>query len=238
MATVARTCAACDKGQSQLSRPLKDCAKCRGVSYRSRECQKADWKSHTKTCAATASSTSASPQLRFRIERPFNALQKGIWLHDRPEQDVYQLMSDVFRMRREDKYKYEQFVEEGSVYTAGGSAESEIKNYRRFLQRVTDINTSKPVGKRVLPSWWSSETINKCAEVATTNRDAMVGFAVEKHDIQEFYKQDDMPMQLRMFGEALDGTKIMGESAAEILQIRADLENNPSGRRSTLISLV
>lgn len=32
-------------------------------------------------------------------------------------------------MRREDKYKYEQFVEEGSVY-AGASADSEIRNYR------------------------------------------------------------------------------------------------------------
>lgn len=92
--------------------------------------------------------------------------------------------------------------------------------------------------KKLPPGWWLPTTLGKCAQVATINRDAMVGFVVEKHDIQEFYKQDDMPMQLRMFGEALDGTKIMGESGAVMLRTRAVVENRSSTTRSLLVSLV
>lgn len=235
MASITETCAACHKDQEQLARPLKDCAKCRRVQYCSRDCQKADWKSHKKTCAVGTTRSSASPQSRFYVDKPFNALQNGTWLRDRPERDVYQLLSDVFRMRREDKYKYEKFAERGSVY-AGGSAASEIRNYRLFLDRVTEFDARKATDKRLLPSWWSPEALAECVNVATTDSDAMVAFAVEKHDIQEFYKQDDMPMQLRMLGEALDGTQIMGESGAGMLQIRVLQENTPSSR-GTLFSL-
>lgn len=216
-------CGSCNKDQSQLSKSLKTCAKCKRVQYCSRECQKKDWKSHKRACALATPDPSASVQPRFVIDKPFHALQKGSWLYVRPEQDVYQLLSDTFRMRREDKYKYEQFAEKGSVY-AGGSASSELQNFRRFLLQVTELDAKRPKEKRLLPSWWSQDRLEKCVEVATTNQDAMVGLTVEKHDIQEFYKQDDMPMQLRMFGEALDGTKIMGQSGAGMLQMKVALE--------------
>jgi hypothetical protein len=144
-------------------------------------------------------------------------------------------MSDVFRLRREDKYKYEQFVEEGSIY-AGASASSELKNFRRFLQLITEMDAAKPADTRLLPSWWSGDTLERCVEVATTNEDAMVGYAVEKHDIQKFYEQDDMPMQLRMFGEALDGTMVMGQSRDGVLQMKVAFENGKFPA-STTISL-
>ena len=33
---------------------LKNCAKCKGIMYCSRECQKQDWKHHKKDCARLA----------------------------------------------------------------------------------------------------------------------------------------------------------------------------------------
>lgn len=126
-------------------------------------------------------------------------------------------------MRREDQYKYEQSVEEGSIY-AGASASSELKNFRRFLENVTKIDAARPTEERLLPSWWSTDALEQCVEVAATHKDAMVAYAVEKHDIQEFYGQDDMPMQLRMFGEALDGTTIMGQGRDAVLNMKVAVE--------------
>lgn len=126
-------------------------------------------------------------------------------------------------MRREDQYKFEGNIDEGSVY-AGASASSELQNYRRFLNSITAIDARRKAGERLLPEWWSANAINKCVRIATEDDDAKVEFAVEKHDIQEYYGQDDMPMQLRMFGEALDGTMVAGQSGRQMLEMRADVE--------------
>lgn len=174
---------------------------------------------------STAVMPSSSSSVRFIIRKPFTALQNDTWLHERPKEDVFQLLSDTFRMRREDKYKFEQFVQEGSVY-AGASPAKELNNFRAFLQHATNLDFQRPNNKRLFPDWWSSEEIERCIMMATTNADAMVGYAVEKHDIQDFYKQNDMPMQLRMFGEALDGTMIGGQSGSQMLQARATLERD------------
>ena len=165
----------------------------------------------------------SSPSPRFAINKPFTALQNGTWLQNRPREDVFQLLSDTFRMRREDKYTFEQDVQEGSVY-AGGSPRSELKNFRAFLQNATNLDGQRPNHKRLFPVWWSSGEIEKCIEVAKTDEDAKVEYAVEKQDIQDFYQQNDMPMQLRMFGEALDGTTIAGQSGSTMLQLRAAME--------------
>lgn len=45
-----RTCTNCSKPQSELSNPLKFCAKCHTQSYCSRDCQKEHWKVHKRTC--------------------------------------------------------------------------------------------------------------------------------------------------------------------------------------------
>ncbi len=41
----------CDKLQSELSNPLKYCAKCKRGSYCFRECQNSNWKSHQEECS-------------------------------------------------------------------------------------------------------------------------------------------------------------------------------------------
>jgi hypothetical protein len=45
-----KKCVSCGKDESQVTVPLKRCAKCQQSSYCSRDCQKADWKNHKKVC--------------------------------------------------------------------------------------------------------------------------------------------------------------------------------------------
>jgi len=53
--TSTQVCIKCGKSQTELSHPLKFCAKCKQGSYCSRECQTADWKSHKKNCGKVES---------------------------------------------------------------------------------------------------------------------------------------------------------------------------------------
>lgn len=120
--TDSSTCAQCNKTTQDLGRSPKPCAKCRRASYCDRDCQKAHWKQHKQVCrlgllpsatAGTSSSSSPNPtagstatstpqNLERQIPQPFHRLHEKKWLHDRPENDVFKLLIDTYRLRMED----------------------------------------------------------------------------------------------------------------------------------------
>ena len=51
-AVVKEVCAHCGKEEEVGGAPLKACARCKVQKYCSKECQKADWKQHKKSCVA------------------------------------------------------------------------------------------------------------------------------------------------------------------------------------------
>ncbi|KAG4079827.1 hypothetical protein HA402_014958 [Bradysia odoriphaga] len=226
-------CGSCLKTQSQLANPLKRCAKCRLQFYCSRECQKSDWKSHKKTCGSTraeptstfdaASSTGYqnNPQAICYIPKPFTALDNGTWLYNRPKKDVYKLLVDTYRMRLEDEYVFQGDVDEDSLYS-GASVESALRHFKRFLTKTIKLDAARK--KKLLPEWWSKDSLQECMNFAKTDDFSNVGLAAEKHDIQKHYCQQDMPMQLRMFSEKIDGTLAAGMSGAEMLALRVAVE--------------
>lgn len=65
----------------------------------------------------------------------------------------------------------------------------------------------------------------------------MFEYAVEQSDIMELYGTNDMPMQLRMVGEKLDGTKTAGQSGAMMLTTMVGVEQNQGGIISSLMSV-
>ncbi|KAI1183095.1 hypothetical protein F5B17DRAFT_417556 [Nemania serpens] len=111
------TCNSCKKASAEL----KKCAKCSTTLYCSRNCQKADWKTHKKIYGKQAheqsgagseyvfGSTALSPPkgLERPITKPFTRIDNNTYLHDRPEEDVYRVLIDAYRMRVEDEYKFE-----------------------------------------------------------------------------------------------------------------------------------
>lgn len=146
------------------------------------------------------------------------------------------MLVDIYRMRVEDRYKFEGNVDEGSMY-AGGTPESALKVFESFLNNATRLDNERPATKRILPEWWNQEKLNQCLEVARTDEWSNIGYAVEKHDIQDHYKQNDMPMQMRIFSEQVDGTLVMGQSGMQMLQMKAMMEGGDSGMVSSMLDI-
>lgn len=235
---VSRNCANCKKTEAEVPN-MKRCAKCHTTPYCSRECQKADWKNHKKQCsvqgaarANSASSTSNSGRsapkiknLEGSIDKPFHKLDDGTYLHDLPEKDVYKLLVDAFRLRLEDKYKFE--GEQDGIY-AGES--SSIAPFKKFLR----LAESRP---GLLPPWWNDEKKTACVEYGETDSWGNLGCGVEKSDIIEHYGSPNMPMQLRMLAEEVYGTPLMGADGKAMRMMMMAQESGGGGLKFSHLDL-
>lgn len=212
--TLQLSCTSCQRSPPEVS--LKHCAKCSTTPYCSRDCQRADWKSHKKTCrkqgsaSATASagmdSSTSSPSggtqlspprgLDAPIAKPFTRLDNGIWLHDRPEKDVYRLLIDAYRLRMEDTYVHDQDADADSIY---GGATHGLSGFRRFLDMAAEQAD-------LLPPWWDADKRKACERMGMDHRRENfhnLACAIKKSDVIEHYGDSRFPMQLRMFAETV-----------------------------------
>ena len=240
--TTILSCVICHKTEN-----LKKCAKCSTTPYCSRDCQKADWKTHKKLCAGNAAGrntdngTSNTNKIRgkaknlsVKINKPFSRLENGTWLYDRPEKDVYKLLVDAYRMRMEDNYMIECENTEGSVYDGSSNG---LPAFRRFMNLAAKRPGLLP------PSWWNAEKRKEC-EAFGMRKEAEgeetwggLRTCIEKNDIMEYYGDRFMPMQLRMFGESVYGKGPGGQSGAAMRRMLISQENGNT-QFSSLFSLV
>jgi len=91
-----------------LSTTLKNCAKCKSVSYCNRTCQTAHWLFHKKDCARLAGNPAAAAGTRPEAstftppnpdDKPFTAISNNKFLHNRPKETVFKLLIDCLRLR-------------------------------------------------------------------------------------------------------------------------------------------
>ncbi|CAD6577525.1 MAG: hypothetical protein ASARMPREDX12_008386 [Alectoria sarmentosa] len=206
MDSTQKTCAKCHKTQAEVSLPLKRCAKCQNQWYCSRDCQKADWKSHKAFCA---SSQQTNAQNKPQATTNFDAMPKvagdffkGIcpdnYLHRFSEKDAFCQLIDCYRMRVEDDYTF-------AGDTRGLYNEDDpLPDFQEFLDMAEMKNG-------ILPSWWSDGKRRECEERAVDARQwSDLNCAVEKRDIIKHYGDGSMPMKLRLLAEKIYGKKIEG----------------------------
>jgi mitochondrial splicing suppressor protein 51 len=237
-----KACANCDKTSNELGKPLKPCAKCKTSAYCDRKCQKDHFKKHKKECGKTgptrASSQSMGPSfssrspstgetlidtspplttanpraksgiLTFQHPRPFQALQTRTWLLTRPRTDVYKLLIDTFRVRLEDNFKVNDEIEVGSIY------HNENKDSREAFSGFLAMAGQE----KLLPEWLLADWILREAVVFGLH-DVMVSkewgglkTKVTDQDIVEWYKEESMPLQMRVFAQQVYGDDPSGQA--------------------------
>lgn len=116
----------------------------------------------------------------------------------------------------------------GTIYN--GEANS-VSAFRTLLSKAKSV-------AGLLPPWWSDE---KAAECIRYGQQSDHGFclssAQEKSDIQEQWKDPQMPMKLRMLGEKIYGVGPGGQPAASMLSMMMSQEGGSSGMVSSHFEL-
>lgn len=221
-------CTHCEKAPANL----KTCAKCKVAQYCDRDCQKADWKAHKKICNIFASAntgntnTQPGPKLKNiekQIANPFTRLDQGKYLHDRPETDVFKVLIDSFRIREADDFNFEKLTAPQSVYS---NASSSIVPFRAYLTLAST--------RALLPPWWSPEKQKQCEAFGESGAWNDLRRRVDKQDIMAHYGDQKMPMQLRMFAEAVYGRGSMGQDGTFMRRQMAAMENGAGGFMSMM----
>lgn len=231
-------CGNCGKAEPGL----KVCARCSSERYCSRDCQKAHWKTHKKacgvnvtaTCTSESSRTSPFPStatsfknLATAITHPFHKLEARIWLHDRPEDDVYKLLIDTFRLRINDDYKFSAIKTKGSIYAGRSDSLSAFYRYLHLAESRQGL----------LPPWWSSENSAACVALSMNDPEGWYSlrFGPEKGDINEHYGDSKMAMQMRMLGEQIYGNGPGGQDSTAMRQMMMAQERG--GLISSMLSI-
>ena len=200
--SVSEACAGCKKSQSEFTVPLKRCAKCQTQRYCSRDCQKADWKVHKKICGPNQQNKPKATTVFGAMPKPagnfFSGLVQDDYLHSLSEKDAFIRLIDCYRMRVEDDYKFA--ADPRGLY----NDEDPLKDFQKFLNLAQKR-------KGVLPGWWNGDKRKACERLATDSKQwAFIGAPVEKSDIMEHYKDNMMPMKIRLLAEKIYGKRVQG----------------------------
>ena len=241
------SCEKCKKAPPEV--PLKRCAKCNVTTYCSRDCQKADWKTHKKICSKQDSaghsepSQPSAPSASSRQSAPFNihtatpetgsggSPSKGT---DKPVNKPFtRLSQNTWLHDRSEKDVYRLLIDAyrmraEDLYNMEGEADQGSlysgsadgrKGFIRFLDKA------EQAGKGILPSWWNADKRAECLAMGMGRNEWQdLRHPVDKSDIQDHYGDPQFPMQLRMFAESLYGIAPGGFRGGAMMGMMAGME--------------
>lgn len=199
--------------------------------------------SHTPTCTpttkggATQHSTThakveARPKEKIDVsnphQKPFTAIYNDVFLHDRSEEQTFQLLIDALRLRQEDEWSFDGIALAGTICTGANTSE---QGFRNFILKAKDV-------PGFLPPVWTDESLEKCIDYSRRSTKFSLAMSQKKHDIQKTWKDESMPMKLRMMAEPVYGYGPAGSKRDHMLAMLMRKEGGDSAaRHSTTIDL-
>ena len=156
-----------------------------------------DWQIHKRNCPKTGYT---APPGMSPAGAVFDTLMGGSNLETLTKKDCYIRLIDSYRMRVEDDYKY---AGDNHGLYAGEDPRPDFAHFLDLAEKRKDL----------LPKWWNKENRSACEAMgANSSKEnwADLSCAVEKHDIQEHYKDNAMPMKLRLLAEKAYGERVQG----------------------------
>ncbi|KAG0283677.1 hypothetical protein BGZ96_011939 [Linnemannia gamsii] len=159
-----------------------------------------------------------SKGLTKHIDKPYHRLNSKTWLHDRPEEDVYKLLIDCFRMRQHDDFAMEGLKDKDGLYSGAGHSQA---GFKRFLVKAE-------ARQDLLPQWWfMGKAAGNCLRLggglgATGAGWSSLARKVNKAAIIDHYANPEMPMQLRMLGEQVYLRGPAGQSGVQMIKLKME----------------
>lgn len=196
-------CVKCNKTSSSIGGTLKQCARCKEAKYCNAECQKAHWLVHKSNCHPPVDVSNPD-------KLPFHAINQNKFLHNRPEIKTFQLLIDCLRLRQEDEFFFEGELMSGTIYNEQRTSAPAFKQFLGKSKRVPGL----------LPPWWTEVKANECVAYGLQRGHNFGLHCVqEKSSIQEEWKDNQMPMKLRMIAERVYGYTPGGTVSEGMMQL-------------------
>ncbi|KAH8736380.1 putative MYND domain protein [Ilyonectria robusta] len=208
------------------------------VSYCSHGCRRSDSRRHGKICKQLAegverpdawepsmpcneprlSKWSPPKGLEAPISIPFTRLWLGTWLHGRPEQDVYRILVDTYRLRMDDVFVTTQKAEEDSIYSGRVTG---LSGFHRFM----GIAAAK---EGLLPPWWNEDAARECGRIglpAVGLPHYLLSAKISEKVVAGRYGDPTFATQLRIFGASVYGSYLKGLPGDVVLREMAYSES-------------
>lgn len=138
----------------------------------------------------------------------FIVLMVKTWLHDRSEADFFKLLIDTYRLRLiQDPKKAgdgDAHVDKHNHDHDHGNNSDPTESFRSFLY-LFDTNPS------LLPKWWTAAKAEECIRLGQDDQGwsslrHSLRRSLTKADVIEHHGDEQLGVQLRLFGEQVYGT--------------------------------
>jgi splicing suppressor protein 51 len=176
--------------------------------------------------ASSSSNNAASSPAQDNIEfspgdqdtKPFTAISKNLFFHDRLESNTFQLLIDTLRTRQQDELTLDKIPMPGSIHAT--NEPSSEKAFRDFIMKARAV-------PGFLPTWWKGEiSTDACVEYARENAAFSLAVAQEKQDVRKTWGDERMPVLLRMVAEKVYGNGPGGFKTDGVLDMMVAQEND------------
>lgn len=188
-------CSICEESDVRLQQPFGNCSRCNSQTYCSLECQSGDWSDHKKVCGKSILDSMSASNRDF-----CKSLLPDSFLHELPENDVYDMLDDCFFLRIADCFCFGK-----DKKCKGGN----MNKFRDFLDLAEER-----VG--FLPPWWCESkrgecerTAKKTERMAPGSKDYNTRDFLLDHALISAYGDYNIPMKLRLLAEKVYGTKVV-----------------------------
>lgn len=141
--------------------------------------------------------------LEAPISIPFTRLWLGTWLHERPEQDIYRILIDTYRLRMDDMFVTTGQTEEDSIYNGNPTG---LSGFHRFMGMAAAT-------EGLLPPWWDEDAARECGRRGLPTlglAQYMLSAKISEKLIAGRYGDPTFATQLRIFGASVYGSCLKG----------------------------
>lgn len=154
------------------------------------------------------------------------------WLHYSSREDICKLLIDTYRIRMGDQRRANDRVSKANPHR-GVEAAFTIDDFHSFLATAEGLDEDRKAERQLFPAGWGTPGVLRCYRTAEEDGWSNILTLLSREDVPKHYEDEDMPIQIRVFSEQIDGYNTGCLSAQGIEGMRAHQAQTEMGVRSS-----